>query len=123
MKKKLPLIIGIILFVIIIVVCIILGMPKKEKLNNEFEFLEPILYIKNHAILTTNTDLKRLNENYENILQRNGLEESDINIYIKEEYIQKDNIYYAKFISTYQDQYRVAFNLNTNEIAFKKITE
>lgn len=119
MKKSLTRIFWIILIIIIIVIGIVLGMPRENK-QMDFEYQEPILYIKYHANLTPNTDFETLNNNYLRILNRNGIEPTDIRNFIKESYIQNENIYTAKFISDYGDVYILGFNLNTNQVALKK---
>lgn len=122
MRKKLPLIIGMLLLAIIIIIGIILGIPIKEE-NQIFSIEEPILYIKSNAEIRQNTDIETLNTNYINILRRNGLKPEDISLFITGDYTQKENIYLAKFISKYKDTYIIGFNLDTNEISLKKLTE
>lgn len=121
MKKKLSLIIGTITLVIIIIVCILLGMPKEE--NTIFSFEEPILYIKSHAKISPNTDFESLNQNYNIILTRNGLNPESIRRFLKEQYKQNNNIYLARFVSVYEDTYIIGFNLDTNEVSLKRLTK
>ena len=122
MKKTLSWIIGGVLLIAIIVIGIILGMPKEEK-KTSFMLEEPILYIKSHATTTNNTDFETLNNNYLNILKKNGLDSTDISMFIEANYTQQENLYIARFISDYGDTYVLGFNLNTNQVALKRLSQ
>lgn len=121
MKNKGKIIVFVVLFIVIIVVGVLLGMPRDLD-DTSFRFEEVILYIKSHANMTNNTDLDTLNSNYVGILKTNGLSSNDISLFIENNYVQKDNIYMARFVSKYGDTYVLGFNLDTNEVALRRLT-